>query len=77
MGFRVFILVTTVFLFGHSFAEDSGPVEHPLLRRITVFPVQADNSLIKATEEAWWLVREALTENRRFLVASKNFLIQK
>ena len=60
-----------------AWGQGSGPVEHPLLRRITVFPLQADNSLSKPAEEAWWQVRESLTENKRFLVASKNFLVQK
>lgn len=60
-----------------TWAEQVGPVQHPLLRRITVFPLQADRSLNDAAEEAWWQVREALTENRRFLVASKNFMVQK
>ncbi|MCB0363819.1 MAG: hypothetical protein H6624_15965 [Bdellovibrionaceae bacterium] len=77
MGLRLLIALSCMFFMGKSWAENSGPVEHPLLRRITVFPLQADNSLTKATEEAWWQVRESLTENRRFLVASKNFLIQK
>lgn len=67
-----------LFLFAaQSFAQSPGPVQHPLLRRVTVFPVQTDRTLNEAAEEAWWQVREALTENRRFLVASKNFMVQK
>ncbi len=51
--------------------------EHSLVRRITVFPVKAPKEFSTVAEEAWWGVREALTENQRFLVASRNFLIQR
>jgi len=51
--------------------------QHQLVRRVTVFPIKAPKELSAAAEEAWWKVREVLTENKRFLVASKNFLIQK
>ena len=51
--------------------------EHTLVRRITVFPVKAPKEFSGVAEEAWWGVREALTENQRFLVASRNFLIQR
>jgi hypothetical protein len=52
-------------------------VEHELIRRMTVFPVAASKEYSTAADEAWWAVREVLTENQRFLVASRNFLIQK
>lgn len=58
-------------------SESLGSVEHQLLRRITVFPLRTDTSLADVAEEAWWKMREALTADRRFLVASKNFLMQK
>ncbi|MBX7232457.1 MAG: hypothetical protein K1X29_10265 [Bdellovibrionales bacterium] len=51
--------------------------EHSLVRRMTVFPVKAPKEYATQAEEAWWQVREILTENQRFLVASRNFLIQK
>jgi len=54
-----------------------GQVEHKLIRRITVFPMKAPKDQSAAADEAWWTVREALTENQRFLVASRNFLIQR
>ncbi len=68
-------------------------VEHQLLRRVPVFPIQTEltrpNSFSTTTgpdftgsvkpealDEAWWQVREQLTESRRLLVASKQFLIK-
>jgi len=51
--------------------------DHTLVRRVSVFPLKTPSYLNQAAEESWWTMREALTENKRFLVASKNFLIQK
>lgn len=51
--------------------------EHTLIRRISVFPIKASAELQQVAEEAWWEIRETLTRDKRFLVASKNFLMQK
>lgn len=51
--------------------------EHILVRRISVFPVKVPPELKPVAEEAWWDLRESLTRDKRFLVASKNFLMQK
>lgn len=51
--------------------------EHQLVRRVVVFPLQTPTQYAAAAEEAWWEVRKVLTDNKRFLVASKNFLQQK
>lgn len=51
--------------------------EHTLVRRVSVFPIKAGQELASAAEDAWWDLREALTRDKRFLVASKNFLMQK
>jgi len=75
---RLLIILTLVILHSPSaFGEDTGPTQHPLLRRIAVFPLQVEGALSEPAEKAWWKVREFLTKNHRFLVASKNFLIQK
>ena len=50
---------------------------HTLIRRISVFPIKTPAELVPAAEEAWWELRENLTRDKRFLVASKNFLMQK
>ncbi len=55
-----------------------GIMEHHLLRRFTVFPIQIDSpQLADAADDAWWKLRETLTENHRFLVASKSYMQQK
>lgn len=52
--------------------------EHTLVRRISVFPLKVNQpELAQVAEEAWWELRETLTRDKRFLVASKNFLQQK
>ncbi len=50
---------------------------HTLIRRLTVFPIKAGPELQKVAEEVWWELRELMTKDKRFLVASKNFLMQK
>lgn len=72
-----FLGLTLVFsLVGFS-SVAFGENEHSVVRRITVFPMKAPKELAPQAEEAWWTVREALTENQRFLVASRNFLAQR
>jgi hypothetical protein len=52
--------------------------DHTLVRRISVFPIKvSDQQLQQVAEEAWWEMREVLTKDKRYLVASKNFLMQK
>lgn len=44
------------------------------IRQVTVFPFHVSNALDKSAENAWWSFREKLTESKRFMVASKNFM---
>lgn len=69
------LALSLLFLFFsfHGFAQTS----HTLVRRVTVFPVKVPAELAGEADEAWWELREALTRDKRFLVASKNFLMQK
>ncbi|MEZ0392491.1 MAG: hypothetical protein ACAH59_09760 [Pseudobdellovibrionaceae bacterium] len=50
-------------------------VEHTLLRRIAVFPIAEAN--LSNNEEAWWQMRELLTKDQRFFVASRRFMINR
>lgn len=66
-------IVIGAFLFSVSaFAQ-----EHTLVRRVSVFPIKAPNEIANFSDEAWWELRETLTRDKRFLVASRNFLQQK
>lgn len=47
------------------------------MRRLSVFPIKAGHELAPIAEEVWWELREIMTRDKRFLVASKNFLMQK
>lgn len=51
-------------------------IQHQLLRRIAVFPIAAEQG-IGNSEEAWWQMREQLTKDQRFLVASRRFMINR
>jgi hypothetical protein len=51
--------------------------DHTLIRRVTVFPIKTAPELQQVADDAWWELRETLTKDKRFLVASKNFLMQK
>lgn len=50
-------------------------LNHTLFRRIAVFPI-ADANMSNA-EEAWWQMREALTRDQKFFVASRRFMINR
>lgn len=49
--------------------------QHELLRRLAVFPIGGTQA--SSSEEAWWQVREVLTKDQRFLVASRRFMINR
>ena len=52
--------------------------EHALIRRVSVFPIRVtDPELETVADAAWWEMREALAKDKRFLIASRNFLQQK
>lgn len=64
-------LTLTVGLCGTAHAQ----YKHQLLRRLAVFPIA--NTQVGNGEEAWWQVRELLTKDQRFLVASRRFMINR
>ncbi len=79
---KIFILLTLVPLF--SFAQEETDETTPTitypagyLRKLVVFPMDISKGYEKPAEDSWWKVRETLTDTKRFLVASKRFLIQK
>lgn len=51
-------------------------IDHQLIRRMAMFPMQAAKELEGPADEAWWQARDELTKSRRFLVASKQFLVK-
>jgi len=50
---------------------------HRLVRKIAVFPLETGKKDIEASERAWWKIREELTNNKRFMVASRQFMLRK
>lgn len=62
-----------VLSFTGSFAH--AQYRHELLRRLAVFPIGGTQAA--SSEEAWWQVREVLTKDQRFLVASRRFMINR
>ena len=51
-------------------------IYHEAIRRIVVFPLHTDANHKKEADLAWWKVREFLSEQQRFLVATKRFMQQ-
>ena len=69
---RVFLfLFIFVSFLQHSYAVE---IEHQIARRVVVFPFEVPAKLAPRAEEAWWQVRQELTQNQIFLLASKQFL---
>src|SRR6185503_6700203 len=58
-------------------AQAFAQTDHTMIRRISVFPIKTAPEFQQVADEAWWELRETLTRDKRFLVASKNFLMQK
>jgi hypothetical protein len=68
--YSIFFLAVVLFS-QHGLAE----LSHTLLRRVAVFPI-ADANFANA-EEAWWQMREVLTKDQRFFVASRRFMMNR
>jgi hypothetical protein len=69
----LFLAATVIFFGGAKNAVAQVP-EHEAIRRLVVFPFLADKTLSKVAEDSWWNLREQLSDNKRFLIASKNFM---
>ncbi|MBX2996505.1 MAG: hypothetical protein KF681_16915 [Bdellovibrionaceae bacterium] len=50
-------------------------VQHLLFTKMAVFPIADAN--YASSEDAWWQMRESLTKNQRYLVASRRFMINR
>lgn len=51
--------------------------DHVPVRKIVVFPFDVAPRDADSGEKAWWKVREELTTNKRFLIASKQLMVRK
>lgn len=72
-----FLLWVGLFVIGCPLVAQAQSSEHHLIRRVVVFPLKVDQHLNESADEAWWKIRESLTDHKRFLVASRRFLQQK
>jgi hypothetical protein len=72
----ILILLTSVAAMLVAQRGEAQVGNHQLLRRLVVFPVKAPTDFAGPAEEAWWGAREEFTKSRRFLVASKQFLVK-
>jgi hypothetical protein len=68
---RFILAVFTILICAGARAE----VTHHLFRKIAVFPIADAN--FSTSEDAWWQMRETLTKEQRFLVASRRFMINR
>lgn len=70
---RYFLII---FIAIFSFSVLGAEIEHELIRKIAVFPIfEIEPSAV--SEEAWWQVREALTRDKKLLIASKRFMVNR
>lgn len=75
---KMFLAAVLILSAGLTVRSAHAQTEHTLIRRVSVFPIKTSQpELSSVAEEAWWDMRSALTHDKRFLVASKNFLQQK
>jgi hypothetical protein len=51
-------------------------ITHEVIRRIVVFPLDTNGNYRKDADLAWWKIRELLSDQQRFLVATKRFMQQ-
>lgn len=72
MRFAIIFLFSLLVSAFSAYADEYG-----VIRRIVIFPIQAPEEFTSAAEDAWWDVRERLTANKRFLLASKYFMQKK
>jgi len=65
-------------LFAFISSVATAQTQHTLVRRVSVFPIKFSlPELAPIADDAWWDLRDALARDKRFLIASKNFLMQK
>ncbi len=76
MGRALISVLILVFSLIPAFREARADNDHQLVRRLVVFPMTVPKGYENAGEEAWWQARDEFTRSRRFLVASKQFLIK-
>lgn len=76
MRFWLFSLVilSTSIGFAQEPSENDDAFAVTAIKRLVVFPFQVENDLRRTADEVWWDMREKLTDNKRFLIASKNFM---
>ena len=58
-----------------AFSSAEAQVKHKVLRKVAVFPVADAN--VPSSEDAWWQMREAITKDKRFFVATRRFMVNR
>jgi hypothetical protein len=74
MSFARFIAAGFVCALIAGWMTGARAADHQVVRRLVVFPVLVPPEYRPLAEEVWWDVRGRLTEGKRFLMASRNFL---
>lgn len=59
-----------------AFPATAQVTQHELVRRLSVFPLKVPADFQAKAEEIWWDLRDTLTKDKRFLVATKNYMMQ-
>lgn len=76
---KVFICVlASFFVFSSLVPQISSAQEENqnLLKRVVVFPISSNDTDKVLNDKIWWNIRDIISDDRRFLVASKKFMVQ-
>jgi hypothetical protein len=68
-------ILLSLFIFVLIQSSAHAAIEHTLLRKLAVFPIASAN--FSNSEDAWWQMRELLTKDQRFFVASRRFMMNR
>lgn len=75
LGIAVICLISCLSTSFAATGTDSS--QHELVQRLVLFPLQVDKAYQEQAEDVWWEIRTKLTDSKRFLIASKNFMESK
>lgn len=77
LNLQVFLSLLTLVFCVTAHAQTSRKKPVGFIQKAVVFPIEAQKPFQKVADDAWWTIREELTDTKRILVAAKRFMVQK
>lgn len=76
--FLILLMIVSLFVgLTGAFAQSERKTPAGFVQKTVVFPIDTPKVFQKAADEAWWTIREEMTDTKRLMVAAKRFMIQK